>query len=413
MTDSRPSARHQWAPGSLPILADHSAAKHRMLSDYIQKYLRIMCQSHRMPKFNITIVDGFAGGGLYRDGKHGSPIVIMGAVNKAMVDINKGRSTPITFDQKYFFIEKDPDNFEFLRDVLKDNRHSPNLFNEDFNTALPKIMPVIRKRHPRGGGGIIFILDQEGYASVDMKTINTIRMHFPRAEVILTFAISWLVDMIGNNDILVKQSDKLGLIKYLDVDEIISIKDGAKDWRNIIESRLSAAIQKATAFPYNRPFFIQPQDNHRGYWLLHLASHYRAHIAMTDTIWENGNYMRHFGGSGMSLFDIYYKGGHREAPSLFGQTFIEEAWHGHRESLIDHLPRHIWSQGKCKVRDIIRNTCNNTAAPESMYHEALSKLREDREIIVTGKSGGKKRSSKISLHDTIVPQRQLYLDFKS
>ena len=403
-----PSKRHRWAPGHRPILEDHSKAKHRMFSDYIQEYLKIMCQIYRMEKFNITIVDGFAGGGMYRGDEPGSPIVIMEAVNKAIADINNCRSKPININQQYFFIEKYEDTFASLEQTLKGNRHSPNLINEDFNTALHKIAPDIRARHPQGGGGVIFVLDQEGYASVDMTTINKIRLSFRSAEIILTFAISWLVDFIGNNDILFKQSDKLGLLEYLDVDEIIGIKDIAKDWRNIIESKLAAAIQKATAFPFSRPFFIQPQNNHRGYWLLHLAQHYRAHNAMTDTIWKNGNYMRHFGGSGMNLFDIYYRGGHKEAPYLFGKTFIDEAWHGHKESLIDHLPRHIRAQEKCEVQEIIRNTCNKTAAPMDMYYEVFSQLREDGEIIITGKSGGNKRGGKITLHDRVIPQKQLY-----
>ena len=220
-----------------------------------------------------------------------------------------------------------------------------------------------------------------------------------------------MTDFIHDADKLIKQVGQLGL-RHLNVDEIVHIKENVKDSRNIIESKFSVAIQKSVAFPFFRPFFIEPAGNHRGYWLLHFSPHSRAHNAMTETIWEKGNCMRHYGGTGTEIFEIYYKGGHIDAPSLFGQTFSGEAWDGHRKGLIEHLPEHIWKYDDIEVKDIIGETCNSTAAPPDMYFEALRELIDNREIVISGKSGGKKRSRTISLSDRIGPQRQGYF-FKS
>ena len=59
-----PSKKFQWGGEAPPELDDHSQAKLDILSEYIQKYLSIVCTKRQMKDFAITIVDGFAGGDL-------------------------------------------------------------------------------------------------------------------------------------------------------------------------------------------------------------------------------------------------------------------------------------------------------------------------------------------------------------
>ncbi|MGI9228836.1 MAG: three-Cys-motif partner protein TcmP [Gammaproteobacteria bacterium] len=408
MTKRKPSDRHQWGEGVVPVLSDHSVAKHEILSEYIQRYLDIVCQNHKRREFNITLVDGFAGGGIYQDGKHGSPLVMMEAVSRATIDVNKGRKTPINIDPHYFFIEENADNYASLKETLFNNQHSKNIFSRkgDFNSHVDEIISHVKTRNPRGGGGAILFLDQEGYSSVHMGTLNKIRRSLPQAEIILTFAISWLIDFISSSDELIEWAEKIGLDSSLNVDETWRMIGGAKDKRNVIESQFSRAIQEAAGFPFLRPFFIEPEDNHRGYLLLHLAWHYRAHNAMTETIWDKKHYMRHYGGVGTHIFEVFYKGGRRNVPLLFGKLFAEEAWAGHIEGLVEDLPKKIWQFNDTTVGDLIQRTCNETAAPPEMYFETLAKLRDNNEVAIFGGSGGKKRSSTVSLSDRIEPQRQ-------
>ena len=402
-----PSARHQWGLGVAPILGDHSAAKHEILSEYIQKYLRIVCSRHQMRKFDITIVDGFAGGGIYKEDKPGSPLVIIGAVNKARIDINKDRKNPIDINPEYFFIEKDPDNFESLSEVFRDHPDSQfiHTINNDFHWELDRIIDAVKKKNPKRGGGVIFFLDQEGYTAVNMRTIDYIKRELPKSEIILTFAISNLIDFISEPELLRQQADKIGL-RHLNVDEICHIKDYVVDYRNIIESKFSEAISKSTSFQYYRPFFVEPQGNHRGYWLLHLAQNYRAHNAMTEATWKSGNSMRHYGGVGTRALEVFYKGRYKGIPSIFGDTFTDEAWSEHREGLVTDLARIVWKYENINVEQLIESTCNDTAAPPEMYLEALS---NNNEIVVLGKSGGNKRGGKVSLSDILKPRRQKLL----
>ena len=377
-----------------------------MLSRYIQKYLSIVCNNYRMDKFNLALVDGFAGGGRYKGDKPGSPLVMIEAVEQTRIDLNENRRKPFKINSDYFFVERNPDNFASLSKELSDNATSPFLFKGSFNENLGVIVSGIQKKQPKGGGGAIFFLDQEGFTAVDMPTLNYIKHELPQSEIILTFAISSLINYMSDPDRLRRQVDNIGL-KHLDVDEICSIKKEVLNYRNIIESKFSEAILKSTSFKYLVHFFIQPKGSYRGYWLLHLSQNYRAHNAMTETAEKIGNYLRHYGGIGTHWHELFFKGGYKEQPLLFGKPYDQMAKEEHTQGLITDLPETVSKMGTTTVKKLIESTCNETAASPELYKLALSELSNANEIAILGKSGGKKRSDNILLTDRVDIERQL------
>lgn len=403
---------HKWGEGKAPILRDHSQAKHEILSEYIQRYLSIVCQPRKVDKFNLTVIDGFAGGGIYKANKKGSPLVIINAVEKASANINKDREKKVLICPHYYFVESDPMNFQSLSSVLDESEVNYNevfpIFG-DFNRHVSQIIAFIKVRNPGGGGGAIFFLDQDGYSDVHLKTLSLIRTELPKAEIIININVGWLIDFIDDSDRFRRTIGNMGLAEYLDVEEIIRLKLHVPDSRFLIEAKLSAALKNAASFPYFRPFFIEPEDNHRGYWLLHLSPHYRAHNAMSEVIWDKGNYMRHYGGDGTRIFELSYKGKIDDVPNLFGQTFNDQSKEEHLNGLVRDLPSVIWSEESVCVSKLIQATCNNTAASREMYIESLSRLCNDGEVVVLGKSGGKKRSNTVTPSDIVIPNRQFRL----
>jgi len=412
---SKRSRKHQWDTDKKPFLPDHSEAKHSILSGYIQKYLKIVCQPRTIQKYNLTLVDGFSGGGIYQNNKIGSPLVMIDAVSKSIFDINTDRAKHVDIDSHYFFIENDSKNYDALVSVLSErHKHLSNVktIQDDFNVSLPSIVTYIKKRNTRGGGGAIFFLDQDGYSSVTIESLTYIRKNLPKAEIIVNINVSWLIDFIEDSDRFRNTISNMGLADYLDSNEIIDLKNRVKESRYIIEAKLSAALQRASGFPYFRPFFIEPDDNHRGYWLLHLAPHYRAHNAMSEIIWENGNHMRHYGGDGTRIFDLSYKGGVDDVPDLFGVTFNQQTKKDNIAGLERDLPEIIWNAGSIEISRLIESTCNNTLASQDMYAESLLRVKNRGDIIILGKSGGKKRGDTIKSSDLAVPNKQLRLFLK-
>lgn len=78
-----------WQSEKLPELEDHSEKKLELLRDYLVLYLEIVMKgtSGKEEQY-VTLIDGFAGGGLYNGNKLGSPITILKAVEEAEARIN-------------------------------------------------------------------------------------------------------------------------------------------------------------------------------------------------------------------------------------------------------------------------------------------------------------------------------------
>ena len=66
-----PSKQYGWGTGDVPKIAPHSLAKHRILREYVQRYIHVLTAAPGMDLFRISLVDGFAGGGEYQNGQTG------------------------------------------------------------------------------------------------------------------------------------------------------------------------------------------------------------------------------------------------------------------------------------------------------------------------------------------------------
>jgi three-Cys-motif partner protein len=79
-------SHHEWQLGAdPPIIRAHSLAKHRVLEKYLLRYVDVLTGNLRIQEFRFTLVDGFAGGGLYRDWQtneshFGSPLLMLDAM---------------------------------------------------------------------------------------------------------------------------------------------------------------------------------------------------------------------------------------------------------------------------------------------------------------------------------------------
>ena len=80
--------RYDWRNG-LPVLENHSRCKHEIIRDYLIRYMCVVTKGflpYQNKTFNLTIVDGFAGGGKYsyqNSEVDGSPLILLNAVQAA------------------------------------------------------------------------------------------------------------------------------------------------------------------------------------------------------------------------------------------------------------------------------------------------------------------------------------------
>jgi hypothetical protein len=87
----------------------HTAAKHRILGNYLSAYFPIMAS--QFSGEGICFVDAFAGPGVYTDGGDGSPVIALGAASRPDVI-----STGCSLD--FVFIEEHPGRLAHLKVLL-------------------------------------------------------------------------------------------------------------------------------------------------------------------------------------------------------------------------------------------------------------------------------------------------------
>jgi three-Cys-motif partner protein len=419
---------YSWAPGErFPTIKQHSLAKHEILRSYLIAYMQTLTSSPRQDLFRLTLVDGFAGGGVYRHATTGnevlgSPFVMLEAAKEAEFIINQTRQKKIHFDIKYFFVEADKPTAEVLRLQLVERGYGPLLENESiyildgrFNEHADSVVQFIKKRSPKSAKAI-FLLDQYGYTDVPVSLLNMLMHGLAGAEVILTFAVDSFINFAGDHPITKRGLERIGVSDLLHGRSFDEIKRTDKKWRLFIQSCLYRELVEASGASFYTPFFVRSTNGHGDYWLLHLSQRPRARDVMTRIHWEKNNYFIHYGGAGLNMFQML--GYVPEMDSSYtgqmelGFCFDNPAKDRSVMSLAQQIPHLIYPDPEgMTFGELFSVTCNSTPASAAIYREALGVLLKQNEVEIIGQDGTERRSAS-RIHDTdqiLAPKQQSFV----
>ena len=425
-----PRRPYGWDPnGPAPVLEHHSKVKHEILAAYLSAYVQRLLSNPNKPELKLTLIDGFCGGGLYRDADTGadaigSPLVMLKAMQEAEVLANVNRKKPVQFDIDYFFIDTAPDATAQLTHVL-DQRgyaHGANtnvhIIRSKFELQAHDLIQHVNRRMPRSGRAI-FLLDQYGYSEVPTSAVRMIMRCIPAAEVILTFnaasLLTYLTDKEGRGERLLK---KAGVPEALRGRAIEDIKLNQNDWRLFIQASLYPELVNECGAPYFTPFFIRSDKGHGEYWFVHFSKHARARDVMTRIHWDKSNYFIHYGGEGLDMF-----GGPAYSPSLdsavgeqtgLGFEFGNREQQASIEALARQIPEQIYSAPDEGIlfETLFDRNCNSSPAHADIYREAIARLRAEKELLVFGGPNNReKKKGKIADGDRIVRPKQIKFSF--
>lgn len=196
-----------------PLLKRHSEVKHALLRNYLIDYFLTLVSMPQQDKIQLTIVDGFCGGGLYQNesGQEvpGSPLVILEAIREAevLVNVRQERRKPIKIDVELICIDDCSYALDYLGHVLDERGYGGGVatgiiklvkgkFADHCGTAIQRA----HSRSPRSGRGL-FVLDQYGYSAVPMSCLRDIFAKLKHAEVILTFYIDSLISYLNEKNL--------------------------------------------------------------------------------------------------------------------------------------------------------------------------------------------------------------------
>lgn len=418
--------QYNWKDGP-DFIQQHSVAKHRILRAYLAAYFQTLVSSPNRETLKLTLVDGFAGGGLYvhqdtRELVKGSPFIFLEATREAEYLINKDRHKPVQLLVDYFFTEANPHAHKHLDMVLREAGYADRLGNgiylehARFQDRADAIIEFIKKKSPRNGRSI-FALDQYGYKEVPTHLMRKIFEALPSAEVILTFGVDSFMNFANDGDQVKDLLDGLGMPDIFAGRSIEEIKTSDRDWRLLLQSTLYRRLVENCGARHFTPFFIRNRSGHGDYWLIHMSQHHRARDVMTEVHWANNNYFIHYGGAGLDMFQMVgYDPAHDSQylkQSALGFEFDDVAKNASITALIEHIPRRVYADDTgISFGELFATTCNSSPASARIYRESVGRLIAEHVIEVVPADGGNRRSAaQIKPTDQLLAPRQRAIQF--
>lgn len=409
---------------SLPEIDPHSKVKHQILRDYIETYIKVLMSNPNIPKLHLSLIDGFSGGGLYRDGVisdyKGSPYILLESPSIAEACLNQGRLKERRIFTNTFFVDIEPDNIAHLRKCLSHDSYEErfekdiHFFSEDFSKALPKIIGEIKAR--KSGERSLFLLDQYAYKDVPMESIRSIFGSLENAEVLLTFNIDSLITYIADKAANRKPIERIGLDSYIPWQQISEIKSSNREeWKPIIQKYFAEGIRKESGANFMTLFFITPKgSNTWTYWFIHLANAFRANDVMKALHWKYGNLFSHSLSPG--VFQLGYDANQDTSVTGQGALYLGEEHSFEAQTQIrveaelsEHIPRILHGSDKgISFESLMSGIANFTMADAEITRKSLDLAIKTGDIQVFNPKTLSKRTkgSAIDPKDVITPAAQ-------
>lgn len=404
---------YDWESGA--EIQDHTRKKHAVLGKYLRQYLLTRCQNPHQERFGLAIIDAFAGGGLYKDGSYGSPLIFVDVLTKTANEINTRRAASgmqaVNID--CLLILNDwgvPDGLlkKNIAPLLQAARlDAPNLriktvyYKNKFDDFYPQAKELLLKAR---FGSVIFNLDQCGYSLVPPNVVRDIMITFRAPEAFLTFAIESMLTYMSpdaEKSHVPLEPEVQSKIEALlrDGEHLLSKQEWLGEAEKILFSRLCSCA------PYVGPFSINNSEGWR-YWLMHFAKSHRARQVYNQILHEDESVQAHYGRAGLRMLSY--------DPQSEGQLYLfqEDSRAAAKEALINDIPSFVSEFGDAmRMHDFYAGVYNETPAHSDDIHDAII-LNPDMEVI--SESGSKRqKGTTIRPTDTIKlkVQRSFFVAF--
>lgn len=402
---------YEWQLGSAPpVLGEHSAAKHDIYEKYVGIYIERLTRTPSQTVLNLTLVDGFCGGGVYQRGStetDGSPLRLLRAVDASDRALNAARTKGFHVKADFFFVDDNEDHVAHLQSVLRNRGYGARLgrdifiLHSSFEDACPGIVAHIKKKGRAQRS--LFFLDQYGWSAVRFETVRRILSELQNPEVLLTFAVDALIDYLSEKTSVASALLNVELTRE-DVRALTEMRNG-EGWRYLIQNGLYGHVQNRTGARFYTPFFIYSTEAHRAYWLLHLSNHRQARDEMGKLHWQLNNRFQHLGGAGFHALGFDPSRDLRQ--ELLPFMFDDDALRRSEATVMEQLPRLLHSAaretGGVIVEDLFVDKCNDTPITSKILESQLLALRDEQELVILTKDGAlKPRSRAVDWTDKIV-----------
>lgn len=413
-----PKKTYGWEDGHIPVIGDHSLAKHKILREYVQTYIEVLTKNPRVDRLTLTLVDGFAGGVIYHRDKSaelhfGSPAILIDATSTAQARVNASRLKPVHLDARFVFVDKEPEVVRVLKRTLEEHvypRHPgivPEILTgpfEDHVKAIIKSVKSVGRAHRA-----IFLLDQYGYTAVPLPLLQEIFQSLPNAEVFLTLATGWISGYLrSSSEAATVLRDRMGIRTEASEEEIeeklLGGNDDSRMRLRLVQQLLHDAFVQQSGARHFTPFFIVSRESNRPYWFLHLANSEKANDVVKELHWRIQNHFSHFGEAGLSM--LGFDPARDVDPSQLSFGFDPIAKIQTRQALMTQLPERIRSAwpGGVHFDRLFTTLTNQTPATREMMREVATELCHEGDLVKRGGDGQQRRTSTAVLDGDVLEQ---------
>lgn len=398
------------ADGShLPEVQHHTKVKHRVLESYVQQWVETLTGNGAHGVRVVTLVDGFCGGGMYRDGDslwEGSSIRMIRQLEEGLNNV-KQRKPYHELDYEFIFIDSEPEHTQCLEIQLKNAGYEMHLrtgkckiisgkFEENFQYCLDRV----RARK----GYSFFFLDPFGL-DVTPAIVREI-LNLGRSEVLFNHMLSGLVRILKHRDGKYKN-----FFSEFEADDYYRDKD-----LNNTDFRIRQAYLRDQALKLFRTegeaqfahtFALMSNPRTVLYYLIHLASNPTALSVMRDTTWLQNNldYQFHYGVYGV---------GYRTLDELNENLTIYDIEDKNIQfcvnRLTDQIMEFLYQKGDLPFAQLISSTIEENPATRPLYVQAINHLQDAGELI--SERDGRITSSRIIRSKDIIKRahyKQLFI----
>lgn len=398
--------RFEWTLGAPPPrLQPHSAAKLSLIKHYLEQYFNTVTSIPQMEQLQISLIDGFCGGGVFEDSNggnvSGTPMIMLQSIKDAEKRINQERHKKLTINARYYFIDKSKPATDYLKNEIQNTEFLSKIIDGSiqilpgkFEEKYEDIIRDIRLKAPAGRS--IFLLDQCGYNRVPPSICRNILKSLPKSEIILTFAVGWLIDFVNTTPRYLKAVKPIGLNEE-DIEKMIENKNN-RNHRYMIQL-VAEHLRHEIGAPYFTPFFLRSEEAHRDLLVIHLSKHPTARNVMVTGHWEIQNSSIHYGKAGLDMLGVEPKW--IDAPPMdFG--FDNSAEERTAKALREDIPyrmEDLDSHGAITHAAFLREIVNETPATYNQINGVLHYLHKE-EVIKIWTPGGKSKKLEARLKDT-------------
>jgi three-Cys-motif partner protein len=252
----------------------HTAAKHQILSGYLDAWIPILAHSGHA---ELVLIDGFAGPGRYKGGKPGSPLLMLDAY------LRREDRDKLPSRLHYFFIEEHKRRCDHLKDELAKKKWPPDKVTVEpicgsFEHEFPKIIDRLQTDFGTLPPTFAFI-DPFG-ADQNRPEMHARLLRLPRCEALIYLPVTHLARFVREADLartLTNLYDGEGWREACKYDDIESRKKVLHD--------LFRAVLKQSC-EWVRSFEIVPEVGGNSYYLFFGTNSKQGLRKMKAAMWQ-------------------------------------------------------------------------------------------------------------------------------